>query len=436
MTKNTKSYKGTLFQRGKIWWVEYSHKGADGQPVRVRESLGVTNRKDAVVEAIKRTESLLLKSKAGKLETVLRDRVNHLLDQVESLEKKRNRIPLAEAWQKFPYIESTRGNSRRPLQEKTIRTNQQIWNLFVDWMAKTKPNAKYLEDVTDADAAGYSNYCHDSIKLSERSCNHRAEICRVIFNLVGLNHNPFAKVRRWSEVNEGRDCLTMDEIQRILVACSGELRTLVMLGLFSGMRLADCVTLQWQNLKDGRLYRITRKTGKPISIGLMAPLAEELKRLPVPVDGKGPVLPGLAASFAHDPPSLSVKIRKLFESVGIEVCEKSERRRTAVSRRGFHSLRATFISLAAKNNIPTQMIAAWIGHSPQTDKLYQRFSNTDRDDRIMAALAPVAALASTPASAFDVEAVEIQDIDIMRAEICQRVALADRETLTKLLAIL
>ncbi len=39
--------------------------------------------------------------------------------------------------------------------------------------------------------------------------------------------------------------LTIEELRQVCSAATGELRTLFAIGLYSGLRLADAVTLQW-----------------------------------------------------------------------------------------------------------------------------------------------------------------------------------------------
>lgn len=439
MTKPAKTYKGTLFQRGSIWYLEYHAKNADGQTERFRESLGVTNKKDAVVEATKKTEILLLKDRGDRLENVLKERVASAREQAAQLESERNRIPLSEVWQRFPYDMAVRGNVRRPLKPKVVIKHRQLWQAFVNWATTNRPQSKYIESITPADANAYSNYCHKIADCGSRGHNDRIKICRVVFELAGMKPNPFASVQKWSETNEGRDALELIDLQKIVTAATGELRLLIMIGLFTGLRLGDAVLLSWQDIKDGRVYKVTSKNSKPVSLGIAPALASELATLPRPANNKDFIMPELAALYTKEPQRLCKKIRRLFESVGIEVVEHVPGRAKGVSRRGFHSLRTSFVSICARAGVPTELISQWAGHSPQVNAIYQKFGNKERDDRILGALDKISATTlpiSTSARTIEVEAVEIQDADTLRAEIIRRLNSADRDTLAKLLAML
>ena len=39
--------------------------------------------------------------------------------------------------------------------------------------------------------------------------------------------------------------LTIDELRKVCQTATGELRTLLALGIYSGLRLGDCATLRW-----------------------------------------------------------------------------------------------------------------------------------------------------------------------------------------------
>jgi integrase len=303
-------------------------------------------------------------------------------------------------------------------------------------MAEYRPKAKHIEDVSEADAIAYSDYCRNAGKCGPRGHNVRIDVCRVVFNLAGRQPNPFAKVRRWTETKEHRDALEIADIQKILNAAIGEERLLVLIGIFTGLRLGDAVNLQWQDIRDGRICKKTAKTGREVSLQLFPALGNELAKLLKPTDGKGFILPGLALVYERDASSISKRIRYLFEGCGILVAEKVTGRAKAISRRGFHSLRTTFVSLCARSGVPTGAISEWCGHSPEVDRIYQRWASKETDARILGALDKITAMTSTLNPAIDVEAREISNADTMRAEISQLLASADDETLTKVLKML
>ena len=409
--KPAKKYKGHIFKRGTIYWLQYSSRNADGMIIRLSESLKTTSKPVAETRATEITAPLLHRGDAAKLEKVLRERLAGANEKAERLESDRNRILLTKVWERHPYDTAVRGNIRRPLKPKVVVKHRQLWQAFADWIIVCRPGTKYLEDITPADALAYSEYCRQIPGCGARGHNDRIKICRVIFDLAGMKPNPFANIKKWSETNEGRDCLELADLQKIMLAATGEMRTLVLVGLFTGLRLGDAVNLRWQDIKDNRIYKVTGKTGKPVSLGVAPLLAVEFSKLDRPADGKGFVVPELAMTYKKDPQKLCRQVRRLFEGAGIEVVEHVPGRARAVSRRGFHSLRTSFVSICARAGVPTELISQWAGHSPQINAIYQKFGNKERDTRILGALQSVVLtlpeISPEPAPAIDVEGREV-----------------------------
>lgn len=401
--KPVKKYKGYLFKRGSIYWLQYSYRDASGNIVRLAESLKTTSKPEAEKKAAEITEPLLLKADVKNFKKVLQERMSSALEKIQTLEAARNRIPLSSAWQKFPYDVSVRGNVKRPLKPKVILKHTQLWAAFVKWMAANRPESKFLDEVTEADTQAYSDHCRKQLKCGPRGHNDRIKICRVVCGLAGQKPNPFAAVKKWSERNsESRDCLEMSELKKIMEIATGEMRLLVMFGLFTGLRLGDAATLTWKDILDGRVYKVTGKTNRPVSLAIAPPLQAELAALLPRPKKQDYIMPGLAGIYLKEPQALCKRIRQLFEEAGIEVVEQVAGRKRGVSRRGFHALRTSFVSICARNGVPTELISQWAGHSPQINAIYQRFGNKERDERILGALGQIATVA-LPTPTLDIE---------------------------------
>jgi integrase len=407
-----KPYKGTLFKRGPIYWIDLRHKNADGKSVRMRWSLDVTTEAAAIAEATKRTQALKLEGAAGKLEKVLGDQVAVMRDQVAKIEADRMRARLNDAWEKRPYkMSRARAKSAaQQLSKKTVKAHQRQWNAFLEWLYGARPGVVFMDDVTAEDAECYSMYCQNSIKCGPTGYNDRIDVCRVMFDLSKIEKNPFAKIARLKEENEGRDCLTLQQVERILAGSTGEIRLLVVIGLFTGLRLGDAVNLLWKDISGQRLRKKTGKTGKLVTFPIHPYLAGELDKLTRPNNDNSLVVPELAAVYKRDPSALSRRIRRLFQNCGIEVVERPDDNARGISRRGFHSLRYTFVSSCARKGIPIGAISRWCGHSTEVDKIYQNFEDEGTDARIIDALSGMStgtSLASPQRPTITVEAREI-----------------------------
>lgn len=380
MAKAAKTYKGTLYKRGGSWWIEYYAHNADGTRHRLRESLRATTKPAAIEEATRRTQALLLKKDQHGLEKILRERVATIQHQADELEFHKTMTPLPDAWARHPYDTNTRG-TRRTLKSRVIDDNRQAWAKFIEWMAENYPTVVYMEQVTEVHAKAYSDHCRKTI--GARGHNLRLLTCRVMFSLADITPNPFM-FKNWKLTEDpvSRKTLTPEEEKLLLETSTGELKTLVTIGLCTGMRLGDCCTLEWADIAEGRIFKRTAKRGQNVSLKIHGLLALELD--PLPRAGKY-VMPDLAALYLRAPANVSQKTKALFQKAGIVVTERMEGRKKAASRRNFHCLRHTFITQCARRGVPKTLISSWIGHSPQVDEIYQQWDNKERDDLIMAA---------------------------------------------------
>lgn len=381
MAKTAKTYKGTIYKRASgTYWLDYYAKNADGTRQRFQENLKVTTKPAAVEEATRRTQALLLKKDQHGLEKILRERVATIQEQAKELEDLETMTPLPDAWTRRPYDTNTRG-TRRTLKPRVVDDNRQAWGKFVEWMAENYPTITYMEQVTEAHARAYSDHCRNII--GPRGHNLRLLTCRVMFSQFDIAKNPFV-FKNWKRTEDpvSRKTLTPEEEKVLLETATGELKTLVTIGLCTGMRLGDCCTLEWADVSEGRIFKKTAKRGQDVSLALHSLLSNELEALPK--DGKY-IMPKLAEQYEKNPANVSRKTKLLFEKAGIVVTEQMEGRKKASSRKNFHCLRHTFITQCARRGVPKTLISSWIGHSPQVDEIYQQWDTKERDNMILAA---------------------------------------------------
>lgn len=160
----------------------------------------------------------------------------------------------------------------------------------------------------------------------------------------------------------------MEELQTIMAQAEGNLRLMLAIGLFTGMRLGDVVNLRWNCLDfDRGLARIvpkkTERYGKMVEVPLRGELIE-LLREHQHNNGSELVCPKERAEHAANAGSLTVRIQRFFESCGIQTTEEPRHghRRRAIVRVGFHSLRHSFVSLCAKAGAPLHIVQKPVGH--------------------------------------------------------------------------
>jgi integrase len=195
-------------------------------------------------------------------------------------------------------------------------------------------------------------------------------------------------------------------------AATSELRRLLAVGVFTGMRLGDCVTLDWKvnvHLDHNRLIRKTSKTGAVVPLPLHPELRAVLDEVPAG-ERRGYVCPGLADTYAKDPAAVSKLVRRHFEAAelttqeardgikparerldadGNKIVKPQGMKARCVSSRGFHSLRHTFITECARAGVPIGQIRQWVGHaSPKITEIYEHWSADASQDRALTRALP------------------------------------------------
>jgi integrase len=210
------------------------------------------------------------------------------------------------------------------------------------------------------------------------------EIFHVLAEKAGLVDDPWEGVRLHADDCHSRRELTLDELERLLRAATkagNEWRRLFVVGIYTGLRLGDCCCLRWDsvNLERGVIQLIPTKTrkhahGQPITIPIHPQLMDELRGKRE--EGKGKreegkvevrdgtfVSPTLADWYKNSKWRISHGLELIFKAAHIETSIRIEGRRTRTPEATFHSLRHTFVSLAANAGVPLPVVASIVGHS-------------------------------------------------------------------------
>ena len=276
------------------------------------------------------------------------------------------RVPLGEVWRE--YLKSPNRNDLAP---STLHSKRNIWFHFANWMERDHPEIGALAAVTPDAIAEYLADIRVSVCAStynSRVCVLR-EIFRVLAERAGVVDDPWACVRLRSEDPHTRREFTVEELGRVLSAArkaGEEWGRLFMIGLYTGLRLGDCCTLEWRsvNLERGIIQLIPRKTrrhahGHPVTIPLHAELAAMLARQS-PVSPY--VLPQLAEWYLKGRWQIQHQLKAIFRQARVTMSVRVEGRRRKVPEATFHSLRHTFVSLAANAGVPLPVVQSIVGH--------------------------------------------------------------------------
>lgn len=285
------------------------------------------------------------------------------------------RLPLAEVW-----LEYVKSPNRNDLARSTLNAKRVVWMQFADWMEKNHLEVSDLAGVTPDAIAEYLACLRADVCAS--TYNGRVCVLREIFHVLaekaGLEDDPWYGVRLRVDDSHSRRELTIDELHRLLDAAKregDEWYALFMIGIYTGLRLGDCCRLEWTsvNLNAGIIQLIPAKTkrhahGRPVTIPIHPALRKVLEEardrvssnseLPVPMF----VLPIVAEAYVSARWQVSNALARIFKGANIVMSIKLEGRRHLTPVATFHSLRHTFVSLAANAGVPLHVVQAIVGH--------------------------------------------------------------------------
>ena len=187
--------------------------------------------------------------------------------------------------------------------------------------------------------------------------------------------------------SENREAFSLEELKLINDHMDAFLRPLFVIGICTGLSKGDICQLRWDEIKDGKwIFRRRHKTGVPLEIPIMRPLAVFLREQRAALDaGKFKdsvyVLPEHAKMYQQNPCGLSYRVKQFLEGLGIQTTRKVSSHGRAVSVKDIHSLRHTFAYLAGCNGVPLSVVQSILGHmSPEMTKHYQ--AHADRETKV------------------------------------------------------
>ena len=300
------------------------------------------------------------------------------------------RLPLADVW-----LEYVKSPDRRDLAQSTLNAKRLVWMDFARWMEHHHLEIGNLAEVTHETIAEYLA----CIRAEVCASTYNARICvlREIFHVLsakaGLVDDPWEGVRLHADDSHSRRELTLDEIERLMKAATKageEWKRLFTIGIYTGLRLGDCCCLAWNsvNLERGVIQLIPTKTrkhahGQPVTIPIHPQLHAELEAALARDHERRAcaaaafVNPTLADWYKNSKWRISHGLELIFKAAHIETSVKIEGRRTRTPEATFHSLRHTFVSLAANAGVPLPVVQSIVGHSSTAMTRHYYHQNED-----------------------------------------------------------
>ncbi len=278
-------------------------------------------------------------------------------------------LAIDKAW--ITYLKSA---NRPDTGEATLRQYGFQFAAFVDWMKQHHPTLTTLRGVSEGIAGEYAGHLQGS-GLSSGTFNKHLNLLALVFRVLKkdarLVDNPWLEIQRKRIAPHTRRELTVDELRKVCDSATGELRTLLALGVYSGLRLGDCATLRWAEVDLPRniIRRVPNKTArsrpdKVVHIPIHPTLGSILDELATETHSDY-VLPDMARLYLDRIDLVTDMVQRHFIACGIKPYKPGtgENGKRAVIEVGFHSLRHTFVSLCRESNAPLAVVEAIVGHS-------------------------------------------------------------------------
>jgi integrase len=357
---------GGLQKRGNIWYAVYRQSGR-----QVWKSTKCTRESDAILAL----RDLIAPLNAGDQARAYRKAADDAYERKGQLIGRSLRV--SEIWEKFQ-----KSPERLDASPATMKGYRAQLKKFEDWLARAYPKCTAMADVDDSISRSYAEWLAG--ETGSPTYNNHIGLLKMCWKIVnrstGWKENPWTAISKKKSVSVSKRDLTWEEIQRLLQADTGEWKTLITIGIYTALRLADAATLKWEEVdldlrKIVRAPRKTiRRTGRPVTIPIFPDLHQILSDIKAKLPKKEAyVLPTLARRYERNRSSLCHHIARIFNRAKIQRMTddiKPGRLNNSVSA-GFHSLRHSFVSLCRTGNVPEAVVMSIVGHgSPAMTRHY------------------------------------------------------------------
>jgi len=307
--------------------------------------------------------------------------------------RQETRMAVADAWSRW--IESS--NRSTESKARTVAGYRGIWNRFEQW-AKRR-GVEWLHEIGEAEALAYADDLWKD-RVSPRTLTAHGRFLRSLWSTLrvqaGLKpENPWATLKpKPKSMETGRRALTPDELRRVIEQANGSLRLLLLVGAMTGARLGDVATMKWRDLDLDRAEWLftpmkTSRTGKKLALPILEPLLTEL-RLHRQQAAGDIVFPKEQTHWGRG--DLTHRIQEHFQACSIETQEAvapGQQRKRARILVGYHSLRHSAATLAAKSGVNLGLVQRTLGHSTAAVTIGYTHSDSETARQVLAPLAEI-----------------------------------------------
>ena len=350
---------GTLYRRGATYYAQIKVAGRT-----LRLSTGETNKRRATarLDALARGYDLSDEERLAAVEAALRPHEDD--------------VPIEAAFDRYM------AGPRRPQTATKERNRRTAWMRFYKWAKGGNRNADgkpippalprllTLDEVDERTAAQFMSEMRG--RYAPQTLTQTVSELSQLWRGLRIERNPWKDIPPERGGGVARRAFTDGELRRILAGADGELRTLLMVGAYTGLRIGDAATLRWECVSPdmATIALQPHKTMHTSGMTVTMPVHPALRACLGRHGGTGYVMPAMAAKT---PSKRCDAVQRHLRRCGIATSERRDGYRYRVAVYGFHSLRATFVTRLADIGMPLAQIQGMVGHvSPRMTMHYYR----------------------------------------------------------------
>jgi integrase len=357
-------------RRGNKWYAIWTQDGK-----RITKATGIEVRGKKEEKLAQQTAAAMEAAAKGNLQ------LTRALDSVRSAAEALGVVSAN------PIIQDYLTNFKPAGGESNARNFANAINTFLDYLGSAK-----LHRIDRLTPAMCRNYCIERLKqVSYGTAKHNLAHLRCAFNAAVrdgmIDRNPFNSFSLSSLAPASmpraikRLPFSTEEMYTIITKFPEPWPELALTSLLTGgQRLGDICCLQWKhiNSENNTVSFNTKKTGKEIIV----PIHPSLKQIFSKRQGNNSeyVFPEAARKYIRWKGGLSVEFTNLLKAYGILKTEDNEvhDNRKALSRKSFHSIRHTVVTLLRSSNQFTADITRQIvGHDSEEIERQYFTASTD-----------------------------------------------------------
>ncbi len=341
---------------------------------KIKKSLHTENKQEADKKAKEILSDLHSKTKAEFVTKVA---------EIKKFTAKDN-VKLDNMWEMF---------KKSPLrnqstEEGTLKIYKNTLDKFMTWKSGAYPNINSLSDLTVNIASEFAKWLGDigfAGDTYNRHIKNMSTMTGVLMKKAEINDNVWLHIKRKDNRGIGKKKLSEEELIKLMDSFSDiklmqkeQMEIMFYIGILTGMRLADCALLKWENVdfERGLIVLIPQKikrSGTHIKVPIHHDLYVKLLYAGEKWEYTGYVIPDVAERYLSNPSGVKKDAVKVFDHAGFETtvdAPNGTQRLMRVNQYGFHSLRHTFISECASRGMMISTLSEITGDKIKTLEKY------------------------------------------------------------------